>query len=69
MFKFKTTEELQPIEYLIGQDRALSSINFALDIKVDGYNLYVSGVPGSGRTSSIRKIVEEKAKNEKLQMI
>lgn len=64
MFKFKTTEELQPIEYLIGQDRALSSINFALDIKVDGYNLYVSGVPGSGRTSSIRKIVEEKAKNE-----
>jgi len=65
MFKFKTTEELQPIEYLIGQDRALSSINFALDIKVDGYNLYVSGIPGSGRTSSIRKIVEEKAKNEK----
>ncbi|MBP7139647.1 MAG: AAA family ATPase, partial [Caldisericia bacterium] len=65
MFKFKTTEELQPIEYLIGQDRALSSINFALDIKVDRYNLYVSGVPGSGRTSSIRKIVEEKAKNEK----
>jgi len=36
MFKFKTTEELRPIEYLIGQDRALNSINFALDIKVDG---------------------------------
>lgn len=64
MFKFKTTEELRSIEYLIGQDRALNSINFALDIKVDGYNLYVSGVPGSGRTTSIRKIVEEKAKNE-----
>lgn len=65
IFDFKTTEELQPIEYLIGQDRALNAINFSLDIKVDGYNLYVSGIPGTGRTSSIRKIVEEKAKNEK----
>jgi lon-related putative ATP-dependent protease len=65
IFKFKTTEELQPIEYLIGQDRALNAINFSLDIKVDGYNLYVSGIPGSGRTTSIRKIVEEKAKSEK----
>ncbi|MGQ9845228.1 MAG: Lon protease family protein [Caldisericia bacterium] len=65
IFNFKTTEELQPIEYLIGQDRALNAINFSLDIKVDGYNLYVSGIPGTGRTTSIRKIVEEKAKNEK----
>lgn len=65
IFDFKTTEELQPIEYLIGQDRALNAINFSLDIKVDGYNLYVSGIPGTGRTTSIRKIVEEKAKNEK----
>lgn len=65
IFDFKTTEELQPIEYLIGQDRALNAINFSLDIKVDGYNLYVSGIPGTGRTTSIRRIVEEKAKNEK----
>lgn len=65
IFNFKTTEEIQPIEYLIGQERALSSINFALDIKVDGYNLYVSGPPGSGRTSAIRRIVSEKAKDEK----
>lgn len=65
IFKFRTTEELQPVEYLIGQDRALNAINFSLDIKVDGYNLYVSGIPGSGRTTSIRKIVEEKAKSEK----
>lgn len=65
IFNFKTTEEIQPIEYLIGQDRALNAINFSLDIKVDGYNLYVSGIPGTGRTTSIRKIVEEKAKNEK----
>ncbi|MCX8095148.1 MAG: AAA family ATPase [Caldisericia bacterium] len=64
-FKFKTTEEIQPIEYLIGQERALSSINFALDIKVDGYNLFVSGPSGSGRTSAVRRIVSDKAKDEK----
>lgn len=65
IFKFNTTEEIQPYEYLIGQERALNAINFSLDIKVDGYNLYVSGPSGSGRTTSIRRIVEEKAKNEK----
>ena len=65
LFKFKTTEEIEPIEFLIGQDRALSSINFALDIKVDGYNLYISGLPGSGRTSAVKRIVSEKAKDEK----
>ncbi len=53
------------MNFLIGQERALSSINFALDIKVDGYNLYVSGPSGSGRTSAIRRIVSEKAKDEK----
>lgn len=65
IFKFETTEEIEPITYLIGQEKALSAINFALDIKEDGYNLYVSGYPGSGRTTAVRKIVEEKAKKEK----
>ncbi len=65
VFKFETTKDIQPIPYLIGQDRALNAINFSLDIKVDGYNLYVSGYPGSGRTTAIRRIVEEKAKNER----
>lgn len=65
IFDFKTTEELEPLKGVIDQKRALSAINFSLGVKNFGFNLFVSGLPGSGRTSIVRKIVEEKAKTEK----
>ena len=46
---FETTDELPPLEGTIGQERALSALELAVDIDADGYNLIVSGNPGSGR--------------------
>ena len=40
----ETTEELSPLEGIIGQERALKAIRFGLDIKERGFNIYVSGV-------------------------
>jgi len=65
IFSFNTTEELEPLKEVINQERALSAINFSLGIKNSGFNLFVSGLPGSGRTSIVRKIVKEKAIKEK----
>ncbi|MDH4161549.1 MAG: AAA family ATPase [Nitrospirota bacterium] len=57
-FPFATTAELSTREDVIGQQRAVSSLEFGLGIKNHGYNIYVSGVPGTGRNSIVRSIVK-----------
>ncbi len=64
-FTFKTTEELSDVPQLIGQERAFSSIDFGTRIKRHGYNLFVIGTPGLGRHTSVRSLLEERAKAEK----
>jgi lon-related putative ATP-dependent protease len=59
---FDTTADVPPIEGIIGQDRAARAIEFGLQIDQDGYNIYVSGIPGSGRTTSVESAVREIAK-------
>ncbi|HXH83151.1 MAG TPA: peptidase, partial [Candidatus Tectomicrobia bacterium] len=45
---FETTAEVPPLEGTVGQDRAINAIEFALNVKAPGYNLYVAGYPGTG---------------------
>lgn len=54
---FETTAEVSPLDGTVGQDRALNSLEFGLDIKADGYNLFVAGPTGTGRNSTLRAIV------------
>ncbi|MEK6742976.1 MAG: ATP-binding protein [Nitrospirota bacterium] len=57
-FAFETTAELKPREEVIGQARAVSAIEFGLSIKNHGYNIFVSGIPGTGRNSIVKSIVK-----------
>lgn len=50
---FETTAEVAPLNETIGQPRAVSAITFGLEIENPGYNLYLSGAPGSGRESTV----------------
>lgn len=50
---FKTTAELVPPDALIGQERAERSLEFGVDIRSRGFNIYAAGIPGTGRTSMI----------------
>lgn len=50
---FETTAGIEPSRETIGQPRATSAISFGLEIKSDGYNIFVAGLPGSGRESTI----------------
>ncbi|HOL50017.1 MAG TPA: AAA family ATPase, partial [bacterium] len=62
--EFETTKDIPPIEGIIGQERAARALNFGLQMEQDGYNIYVSGIPGSGRTTSVESAVKEIAKTK-----
>ncbi|ACB85875.1 Lon protease family protein [Natranaerobius thermophilus] len=61
-FEFNTTEELEPLKSIIGQDRAVKAMEFGLQINRQGYNLYMSGPTGTGKTSYAKAMTETYAK-------
>jgi len=64
LFDFETTDELPDLDYAIGQQRALRSIEFGLGMEETGFNLYISGETGTSRTSTIRNILKKRARQE-----
>ena len=48
---FKTTKGLDKLAGLIGQERAVRSVGFGLSVQSKGYNIFMVGEPGCGRTS------------------
>ncbi|MBF0248897.1 MAG: AAA family ATPase, partial [Alphaproteobacteria bacterium] len=58
---FKTTAELEPLDGVIGQDRALESIRFAIGMNHDGYNLFAFGAQGTGKSSTVRRFLAREA--------
>lgn len=62
-----TTDDLQDIDEVIGQDRAHEAIRFAAAIAQEGYNLFVLGAPGTGRHTTVDRILREKARQEPVQ--
>lgn len=58
---FKTTDDLEPLDTLIGQDRALGAIRFGTDIDRPGYNMFALGSQGTGRHTTVLSYLSEKA--------
>src|SRR5438874_846595 len=52
---FESTDQVPPLDALVGQDRALAALELGLGLDAPGYNVYVAGPTGSGRTSTVRK--------------
>ena len=61
---FSSTASLPAPDALVGQERALESIAFALTIKDRAYNLYVSGPAGVGRATAVKRAVAQSARGE-----
>ncbi len=61
IFGFQSTEELQPLQRVIGQDRAVEAIDFGVEIPSKGYNIYAVGPAGSGRTTAVRRFLTQRA--------
>ena len=56
----QNTGELAPLQEIIGQERAVRALKFGLGIKDKGFNVYVAGYPGTGRTTAVKNFLEEK---------
>ena len=61
--KCNATDELEPLIEIIGQDRAVKALQFGLDIKEEGFNLYVAGMPGTGKKTALIPYLEQRAKD------
>jgi len=59
---FRTTDELGCFKGLIGQERAVRAVSFGLSVNSKGYNLFVVGNPGSGRTTYTLEELRNRAK-------
>ncbi len=59
VFTFGTTEEIPPLKGIVEQDRPIRAIRFGLDIASPGYNIYVSGLTGTGKTTVIKSFLDE----------
>ena len=49
--KWNTTDDLQPLNGIIGQERGVAAVDFGLQVKSKGYNIYMSGPSGTGKTT------------------
>jgi len=56
---FETTQTIQACEEIIGQERAQEAIRLGLNIHSVGYNIFVTGLTGTGRFTTIKCILEE----------
>ncbi|MBI2854237.1 MAG: AAA family ATPase [Chloroflexi bacterium] len=63
IFRFKCTEDLVPIREFIGQTRATKAIEFGLNIHDDGFNIYVSGLSGTGKTTIVKRYIDRLIKS------
>ncbi|MCP4599880.1 MAG: AAA family ATPase [Proteobacteria bacterium] len=61
---FKTTANLPQYRGMIGQDRAMRAVDVGLRINTRGFNIFAVGEPGSGKTSTLERILKERASDE-----
>ena len=61
---FDSSDDCKACEGIIGQERALKAIQTGLDIRSLGYNIFVTGMVGTGRTTTIKQLLEKMRKEE-----
>ena len=64
--KFKSTKDIEPNKEIIGQKRAIEAIEFGLKMNRKGYNIYVSGTSGTGRSSNTYNLINKYASKKEL---
>ena len=58
IFNFTTTSDLEPVEGIVGQEKALAALQLGVKMKSPGYNIYIAGLSGTGKASTVKKILE-----------
>lgn len=63
-FKFNSTADVPALKGVIGQKRAEAALSTALDINIQGYNIYLAGEAGMGKNTLAKAMLEKKASRE-----
>ena len=56
---FKTTDSLEPLTEIVGQKRGVEAFKFGMGMHKQGYNIIVTGTPGTGRMATVKKLLKE----------
>lgn len=64
IFEFDSTESLKPLEGILGQERALKAIRLGVDLHAPGYNIYIAGLSGTGKMTTVKQMLESISSNE-----
>lgn len=65
-FDFETTNELDEIQNIVGQDRVISSIDFGVKMKKDGFNIFALGPNQTDKRQIVEKYLTGKAKDQEV---
>ncbi|MGD8866890.1 MAG: ATP-binding protein [Gemmatimonadales bacterium] len=61
---FETTDDLERLSGIVGQDRASEAVRFGIGIRRDGFNIYALGPEGTDKRQLVCHFLEERAANE-----
>lgn len=56
---FDTTDELEPLDEILGQKRGVDALMFGIGIRRPGYNMLVTGASGTGRMDAVKKVLSK----------
>jgi lon-related putative ATP-dependent protease len=56
---FETTDDLEPLKEIVGQKRGVEAFRFGMNMDKPGYNVLVTGRPGTGRLETVKKLLED----------
>jgi predicted ATP-dependent protease len=57
---FETTAEVEPLDVIVGQERAMEALDIGLGIEQEGYNIFVAGLTGTGKMGTIRRSLQQR---------
>ena len=63
VFAFDSTIDLKPIEGILGQERALKALRLGVDLRSPGYNIFIAGLSGTGKATTVKKMLETISSN------
>ena len=59
IFKFEDTSELEPINTGLGQERGIKALEFGVNVDIKGYNIYLEGPSGVGKTMYAKNYLDK----------
>ncbi|MFR5190029.1 MAG: Lon protease family protein [Clostridia bacterium] len=66
VFTFVDTSELESINTGIGQDRGIKALEFGVNVEIKGYNIYIEGPSGVGKTMYAKNYLDKVSKKMKI---